>query len=81
MTRRLVEIDDDKLAAVRDLLGTSTLRSTVDEAFDQVIAFHNRRSALLQASGVDPSAARSSPVGRPPMRPVPVVPAPAVATD
>ena len=50
MTKRLIEMDDDKLAAVRALLGTRTLRATVDEAFDEVLALDQRRRALLAIS-------------------------------
>jgi hypothetical protein len=55
MTKRLIDVDDDKLDAVRDLLGTRTLKATVDEAFDEVLALHVRRQALLMGSGVDPT--------------------------
>ncbi len=47
VTKRLVEIDDGKLEAVRALLGTGTLRASVDEAFDEVLALDQRRRALL----------------------------------
>ncbi|MDY7103208.1 MAG: hypothetical protein S0880_18655 [Actinomycetota bacterium] len=47
MTKRLIDIDDEKLQAVRELLGTSTLKATVDEAFDEVLALAERRRALL----------------------------------
>ncbi|MEO5679572.1 MAG: hypothetical protein ABIS47_07885 [Acidimicrobiales bacterium] len=49
MTKRLIEVDDDKLDAVRGLLGTRTLKATVDEAFDEVLALAQRRRALLEA--------------------------------
>ncbi|MFV1962349.1 MAG: type II toxin-antitoxin system VapB family antitoxin [Acidimicrobiia bacterium] len=55
MTKRLIDVDDDKLNAVRDLLGTRTLKATVDEAFDEVLALHVRRQALLVDRGVDAS--------------------------
>ena len=45
--KRLIEVDDEKLAAVRELLGTRTLKATVDEAFDEVLALAARRRALL----------------------------------
>ena len=54
MTKRLIEVDDDKLEAVRALLGTRTLRATVDEAFDEVLALDRRRRALLAERGVEP---------------------------
>ncbi len=55
MTKRLIDVDDDKLNAVRDLLGTRTLKATVDEAFDEVLALQVRRQALLVDRGVDAS--------------------------
>lgn len=53
MTKRLIDVDDEKLDAVRQLLGTRTLRATVDQAFDEVIALAERRRSLLEARGVD----------------------------
>jgi Arc/MetJ family transcription regulator len=47
MTKRLIDVDDRKLEAVRTLLGTTTLKATVDEAFDEVLALDHRRRALL----------------------------------
>jgi Arc/MetJ family transcription regulator len=47
MTKRLIEVDDEKLAAVRVLLGTRTLKATVNGAFDEVLALAKRRQALL----------------------------------
>jgi Arc/MetJ family transcription regulator len=52
MTKRLIEVDDEKLDAVRSLLGTHTLKATVDGAFDEVIALERRRRALLAERGV-----------------------------
>ena len=66
MTKRLIEVDDDKLDAVRTLLGTRTLKATVDEAFDEVLALDQRRRALLADRGVevdelaDPEARRNA---------------------
>ncbi len=62
MTKRLIEVDDEKLEAVRSLLGTRTLKATVDEAFDEVLALDRRRRALLAAPGAD--AALSDPDAR-----------------
>lgn len=56
MTKRLIEVDDDKLDAVRSLLGTRTLRATVDVAFNEVLALAQRRRALLAEHGVEPEA-------------------------
>jgi len=53
VTKRLIEVDDEKLDAVRELLGTRTLRATVDGAFDEVLALDQRRRALLAERGVD----------------------------
>ena len=66
MTKRLIDVDDDKLDAVRVLLGTRTLKATVDEAFDEVLALAKRRQALLAERGVeidplaDPAARRDA---------------------
>lgn len=55
MTKRLIEVDDAKLEAVRALLGTRTLKATVAEAFDEVLALAVRRKALLANRGRDES--------------------------
>jgi hypothetical protein len=56
VTKRLIDVDDDKLAEVRDLLGTRSLKGTVDGAFDEVLALERRRRALLAERGVDLAA-------------------------
>jgi hypothetical protein len=53
VTKRLIEVDDDKLETVRVLLGTRTLKATVDEAFNEVLALDQRRQALLAVRGTD----------------------------
>ncbi len=53
MTKRLIDVDDAKLGAVRDLLGTKTLKATVDAAFDEVLALDERRRTLLAERGVE----------------------------
>ena len=53
MTKRLIDVDDDKLEAVRALLGTRTLKATVDGAFSEVLALELRRRALLAERGVE----------------------------
>jgi Arc/MetJ family transcription regulator len=53
VTKRLIDVDDDKLAAVCALLGTKSLKATVDAALDEVIALDQRRRALLAERGVD----------------------------
>ena len=66
VTKRLIDVDDEKLEAVRLLLGTATLKATVDEAFDEVLALAERRRALLaERSGdasllADPDARRAA---------------------
>ena len=55
VTKRLIEVDDEKLEAVRVLLGTRTLKATVDVAFDEVLALEQRRRTLLAARGADAS--------------------------
>jgi Arc/MetJ family transcription regulator len=47
MTKRLVDIDDDKLATARELLDTPTIKATVDRALDELIGLR-RRLALLE---------------------------------
>lgn len=54
MTKRLIEVDDDKLDRVRVLLGTQTLKDTVGAAFDEVVALDRRRRELLAERGVEP---------------------------
>jgi Arc/MetJ family transcription regulator len=56
VTKRLIEVDDDKLEAVRSLLGTRTLKATVDHAFNEVLALSQRRRALLAEHGIEPEA-------------------------
>ncbi len=56
MTKRLIEVDDEKLDAVRELLGTRTLKATVAAALDEVLALDRRRRALLAERGVDVEA-------------------------
>jgi Arc/MetJ family transcription regulator len=63
VTKRLIDVDDDKLEAVRTLLGTHTLKATVDEAFSEVLALDQRRRVLLAERGAD-LAALSDPDAR-----------------
>jgi Arc/MetJ family transcription regulator len=56
VTKRLIDVDDEKLQAVRALLDTPTLKATVDAALDEVLALHARRQALLEERGVDLAA-------------------------
>ena len=55
MTKRLIDVNDEKLEAVRALLETGTLKATVDAAFEEVLALDRRRKALLAERGVDVS--------------------------
>lgn len=56
MTKRLVDVDDEKLEAVRLLLGTHTMKATVAGALDEVLALDLRRKELLAERGVPPAA-------------------------
>lgn len=56
MTKRLVDVDDDKLERARALLGTSTIKATVNEALGEVIALAARRRALLEPEVIAGSA-------------------------
>ena len=53
MTKRLIDVDDEKLGAVRTVLGRGTLKATVDGAFDEVLALDHRRRTLLAEREVD----------------------------
>jgi hypothetical protein len=53
VTKRLIDVDYDKVEAVRTLLGTETLKATVNTALDEVLALDRRRRALLAEHGVD----------------------------
>ena len=55
MTKRLIEVNDAKLNEVRAMLGTHTLRATVDAALDEVLALDRRRRALLAERGISPT--------------------------
>jgi Arc/MetJ family transcription regulator len=55
VTKRLVDIDDAKLAAVQAELGTSTMKETVDVALSEVLALAARRRVLLAGRGADRS--------------------------
>lgn len=56
MTKRLVDVDDAKLDEVRELLGTSTTKGTVNGALEEVLALAARRRALLDDEAVAGSA-------------------------
>ncbi|MGW4535636.1 type II toxin-antitoxin system VapB family antitoxin [Nocardia sp. NPDC004340] len=46
MSRTMIDIDDEALAEVSGLLGTTTKKDTVNAALRQVIACHRRSAAL-----------------------------------
>ena len=45
MTKTLIDIDDDLLEAVREVLGTTTKKDTVNTALREVLAAQQRRRA------------------------------------
>lgn len=47
VTKRLIDVDDAKVGAAKELLGTTTLKATIDGALDELIALDARRRALL----------------------------------
>jgi len=53
--RRLttLEIDDGKFSQVREILGTRTLRETVDRLFDEVITREARIQSIAQLRNMD----------------------------
>jgi len=53
VTKRLIEIDDAKLAAAQKELGAPTIKMTVDKALDEVLALVARRRALMAEQSVD----------------------------
>jgi Arc/MetJ family transcription regulator len=56
MTKKLIDVDEDKLNEVRSLLGVATAKATVNGALDEVIALAARRRALLDYATVAGSA-------------------------
>jgi len=56
VTKRLIDVDDAKLAAVQAELGASTMKATIDQALDEILALVARRQALLADRGIDVSA-------------------------
>lgn len=56
MTKRLIDVDDEKVEAIRALLGTRTLKATIDGALNEVLALERRRQALLSHRGADLSS-------------------------
>lgn len=66
MTKRLVDLDDTKLAAVPGALGTTTIKVSIDTALDEVLDLVARRQSLLaertngSAELADPEARRAA---------------------
>ena len=48
-----IEIDQDKFGRVKEILGTSTLRDTVDRSFDEVITRAARERSIKQLQTMD----------------------------
>jgi Arc/MetJ family transcription regulator len=48
-----VEIDEAKLAEAMSILGTRTLRATVDRAFDEVLARDAREKSIARLQSMD----------------------------
>jgi Arc/MetJ family transcription regulator len=56
MTKRLIDIDDDLLTEASELLGTSTMKDTVNRALSEVSAAVVRRrhaDRLVTMEGID----------------------------
>jgi len=55
MTKRLVDIADEKLNRAQEILGEATLKGTVNAALDEVIALERRRRLIerLTSQGID----------------------------
>ncbi len=54
--RTTVELDQERLAEVRGILGTTGVRDTIDAAFEQVVRAARRQALLkqlLSADGLD----------------------------
>ena len=43
MRRTTVDLDDDKLQKVQAIFGTTTIKDTLDAAFDEILAERKRR--------------------------------------
>lgn len=46
MSKTTVDVNDEKLEAARKILGTRTLRDTIDRALDSVLAVQARRRLI-----------------------------------
>lgn len=48
MPKRLIDIDDELLAAARDASGQATIKATVTTALEHLVAEHRRREARVR---------------------------------
>ena len=53
VTKRLVDIDDDLLARVREILGTPTMKDTVNGALEEVVKLELRRRHAQQLATME----------------------------
>lgn len=53
MTKRLIDIDDALLAAAQEAAGQDSIKGTVTEALDRLVAQQRRREEHLRASWAD----------------------------
>lgn len=53
MTKRLIDIDDELLAAAQEAAGQDSIKGTVTEALDRLVAQQRRREEHLRASWAD----------------------------
>jgi Arc/MetJ family transcription regulator len=53
MTKRLIDIDDGLLAAAQEAAGQDSIKGTVTEALDRLVAQQRRREEHLRASWAD----------------------------
>jgi len=48
VTKRLVDIDDDLLEEVTRILGTTSMKETVNQALEEVVKLAHRREHILR---------------------------------
>ena len=53
MTKRLIDIDDDLLAEASEILGTSTMKETVNEALSEIRRAELRRQLVVRLSTME----------------------------
>ena len=53
MSKTTLEVDDAKVEAAKEVLGTRTLRDTVDRALDSVLAVATRRRTIERLRRMD----------------------------